>query len=257
MYPYWNTIIMYPDYWNTVCTLTTGTPYVSLQEHHNHVPWLLEHLSPYQDTICTLITGTPYRIYCMYSDRKAWEKQCRPRWDAAECGVIRVYTVFHSSSNVLTQNRVVNCTCSNFRTNMVGSWSVRILRVNMVSLYHTCLNIWTHSFYALLMCLNSAGWVANSVDPDQMPHSGSKLLVRPICLNNYGKYCNNPKYQNRQTCPDSVDPVQMLHSVASDQGLHYLPTIQQYFRYINRLQNGLFQILEEAWQTVKVTQYFE
>ena len=46
--------------------------------------------------------------------------------------LIRVYTVCNSSSNIYTEHRVVNCTCSNFRTSMVRSWGVRILRVNTV-----------------------------------------------------------------------------------------------------------------------------
>ena len=33
---------------------------------------------------------------------------------------------------------------------------------------------------------------------------------------------------------NSVDPDQMLWNTASDQGLHCLPYIQQYFRQINR-----------------------
>ena len=40
---------------------------------------------------------------------------------------------------------------------------------------------------------NTAGWVANSVDPDQMLHStasdlGLQCLLRPICLNIMGIY---------------------------------------------------------------------
>ena len=46
--------------------------------------------------------------------------------------LIRVYTVCHSFSNFQTQHRVVNCTCSNFRTSMVWNRGVQILRVNTV-----------------------------------------------------------------------------------------------------------------------------
>ena len=38
-----------------------------------------------------------------------------------------------------------------------------------------------------------------------------------------------PKYWDRQSLRNSVDPDQMLHSAASDLGLHCLPLIQQYF----------------------------
>ena len=44
-----------------------------------------------------------------------------------------------------------------------------------------------------MLCLKIAGWVANSVDPDEMPHSavshlGLYCLLRPVCPNTYGKY---------------------------------------------------------------------
>ena len=44
-----------------------------------------------------------------------------------------------------------------------------------------------------MLCLKTAGWVANSVDPDETPrsaasHLGLYCLLRPVCLNTYGKY---------------------------------------------------------------------
>ena len=39
----------------------------------------------------------------------------------------------------------------------------------------------------------------------------------------------NPRYWDREVWANSVDPDQMPHSVASDQGLHCLPLVQQYF----------------------------
>ena len=44
-----------------------------------------------------------------------------------------------------------------------------------------------------MVCLKIAGWVANSVDPDEMPHFavshlGLYCLLRPVCPNIYGKY---------------------------------------------------------------------
>ena len=59
--------------------------------------------------------------------------------------------------------------------------------------YHTCSVIWTTTIHNLRLCLKIAGWVANSVDPDEMPHSaashqGLHCLLRPVCPNTYGKY---------------------------------------------------------------------
>ena len=59
-------------------------------------------------------------------------KQWRPRWDAAECGVSSGSKLFATLSNFQTQHRLVNCTCSNFRTNMGRSCGVWILEVNTV-----------------------------------------------------------------------------------------------------------------------------
>ena len=44
-----------------------------------------------------------------------------------------------------------------------------------------------------MLCLKIAGWVTNSVDPDETPHSaasylGLNCLLRPDCPNTYGKY---------------------------------------------------------------------
>ena len=57
-------------------------------------------------------------------------------------------------------------------------------------------------------------------------------------------YHNNPKYWDENACANSVDPDQMPHSVASDQGQHCLPLIQKYFRHIDRLKNGSFKFQE-------------
>ena len=59
--------------------------------------------------------------------------------------------------------------------------------------YHTCSKIWTSSIYYLMLYLKIAGWVANSVDPDETPlsaasHLGLHCLLRPVCPNTYGKY---------------------------------------------------------------------
>ena len=58
--------------------------------------------------------------------------------------------------------------------------------------YHICSKIWTSTIHYPMLCLKFAGWVANSVDPDETPHSVSHLglycLLRPVCPNIYGKY---------------------------------------------------------------------
>ena len=41
--------------------------------------------------------------------------------------------------------------------------------INILTAYHTCPNFFTSHFYCLLVCLETTGLVANSVDPDQMP----------------------------------------------------------------------------------------
>ena len=59
--------------------------------------------------------------------------------------------------------------------------------------YHVCSKIWTSTIHYPMLCLKIAGWVANSVDPDETPrsaasHLGLYCLVRPVCPNTYGKY---------------------------------------------------------------------
>ena len=86
-----------------------------------------------------------------------------------------------------------------------------------------------------MLCLKTAGCMAHSVDPDETPHSvtshlGLHCLLRPVCLNTYDKYGNlifeqaillladvsyNCWMHGKQCRPD-----QMLHSLASDLGLH-------------------------------------
>ena len=60
--------------------------------------------------------------------------------------------------------------------------------------YHIlCTKIWTSTIHYPMLCLKIAGWVANSVDPDETPcsaasHLGLYCLLRPVCPNIYGKY---------------------------------------------------------------------
>ena len=92
------------------------------------------------------------------------------------------------------------------------------------------------------MCLAIAVRLANCVDSDQVlysvaPDLGLHCLLRPvsqylgllryslICYTGYHIY---HKYWKIQTSANSKDPDQMPQNVASDQGLHCLPFIQQF-----------------------------
>ena len=55
------------------------------------------------------------------------------------------------------------------------------------------LTILVLKFEQVILCLKITGGVANSVDPGETPryatsHLGLHCLLRPICLNTYGKY---------------------------------------------------------------------
>ena len=59
--------------------------------------------------------------------------------------------------------------------------------------YHTFSKIWTSLFPYLLKCLKTAGWLANSLDPDQMPQNvasdqGLHCFLRPVWPSTYNKY---------------------------------------------------------------------
>ena len=69
--------------------------------------------------------------------------------------------------------------------------------------YHTCSKIWTSTIYYPKLCLKIAGWVANSVDSDEMLHSAAShlslyCLLRPACPNTYDKYGTH--FQGKQFC---------------------------------------------------------
>ena len=84
---------------------------------------------PYQPVCChtrSFINHYVYRIYRMYVDTNI-SKQCRPRWDAAECGVSSGSSLFATHPAIFRQHLIVNCTYSNIRTRMGKSWGVRTL----------------------------------------------------------------------------------------------------------------------------------
>ena len=47
--------------------------------------------------------------------------------------------------------------------------------------YHICSKIWTSTIHYPMLCLKIAGWVANSVDPDETPHSAASHLGLYFC----------------------------------------------------------------------------
>ena len=84
-----------------------------------------------------------YRIYCMYSDRQAWANSIEPDETPQSTAPHQdLHCLPLTSSKFWTQHRVVSCTCSNFRTSMVRSWGVQILRVRSIFLLKKSL-IWS------------------------------------------------------------------------------------------------------------------
>ena len=80
---------------------------------------------------------------------------------------------------------------------IIGHWKYHIYPKysDTSTPYHICSKIWTSTIHYQMLCLKIAGWVANNVDPDETPHSaashlGLYCLLRPVCLNTYGKYGN-------------------------------------------------------------------
>ena len=62
--------------------------------------------------------------------------------------------------------------------------------------YHTCYKIWTSTIYYPMMCLKIVRWVANRVDSDEMPLSEASHLVLHcflmlVCPNTYGRLANS------------------------------------------------------------------
>ena len=56
--------------------------------------------------------------------------------------------------------------------------------------------------------------------------SAKKYIVYHSLLHRFG-FCINHKYLDKQVWANSVNPDQMPQNVASDQGLHCLPLVQQ------------------------------
>ena len=62
-------------------------------------------------------------------------------------------------------------TFSMLQDSVCGLGKQAVLFTLILGIYHMCPKIWKSPLQYLLMCPKSAGYVANRVDPDQMPHS--------------------------------------------------------------------------------------
>ena len=78
-----------------------------------------------------------------------------------------------------------------------------------------------------------------------------KYLAATLLMSTYG---NNPKYWDRQAFANSADPDQTPQITASNQGLHCLPYIQQYFKDIKSSRMDYFKFQEKygKWIILRV-----
>ena len=84
--------------------------------------------------------------------------------------------------------------CGNlFRTGRRTKYRMYHKYLDILPPYHTYPKIGTSAIYYLLLCLQNAGWVANSADPDETPrsaasHLGLHCFLRLVCPNTYNIY---------------------------------------------------------------------
>ena len=150
----------------------------------------------YWDTLsayhtCLKIYYSPF--YCLLMCLKyccIYGKQCRPWSDATFCGIWSGSTLFAKASLylaivslwiVLKRVREKSRECHNHKPQPFPD-TKRKFRPNQTST-----NRKKRPFYCLFMCLKYC-YIANSVDPDQMPHFvasdlGLHCLQRPLCPN--------------------------------------------------------------------------
>ena len=96
-----------------------------------------------------------YTLFTICMDRQAWENSADPDETPHNAASHQGLHCLPLIQQFKAQHRVVNCTCSNFRTSMVRSWDIRLLRFNtVVSVYRNhgrlmfcpsilyCLDIW-------------------------------------------------------------------------------------------------------------------
>ena len=93
--------------------------------------------------------------------------------------------------------------CFNMRADMQIKYRIYLNFSDTSTPYHNCFKIWTCAIYSPMLCLKFAGWVSNSVDPDETlrsagSHLGLNCLLRVVCPNTYGKYgrlkCKNIRF---------------------------------------------------------------
>ena len=74
----------------------------------------------------------------------------------------------------IVKTKTTLCMCTSAHIRIIST--IFTLTIQTTTPYHTCPNIWTSPYDYLLMCLQTAGWVADSVDPDQMLQSAASDL---------------------------------------------------------------------------------
>ena len=105
-------------------------------------------------------------------------KQWKPRSNKTACGIWSGSTMFATHPSVFRH---------------INIYHIYPKYSDTSTPYHICSKIWTSTIHYPMLCLKIAGRVANSVDPDEMPHSaashlGLYCLLRPVCPNICGKY---------------------------------------------------------------------
>ena len=140
-------------------------------------------------------------ITIIFSDDRRGTASVSPKWTGKNRLLLNssilvymliIVSFFHSS---LALYQIIYSEITSWRNELAGVWYRIYPKYSDTSTpYHICSNIWTSTIHYPMLCLNIAGWVANSVDPDETPrsaasHLGLNCLLRPVCPNTYGKYC--------------------------------------------------------------------
>ena len=82
---------------------------------------------------------------------------------------------------------------------------------NTLTSYHSCPKTWRTQFCNVLMHLTAARWMANSVDPDQMPHLWHLIWIYTVCSG-----WSTQVLRERMVCIDLVN-----HSVSSQERMTF------------------------------------
>ena len=93
-----------------------------------------------------------------------------------------LWGLMRSASGEMLGKALLICTQNMFSwTNKTNVHTVFTLSI-LTPPYHICSKIWTSTIHYPMLCLKIAGWVANSVDPDETPHS---ILFAQACVSEY------------------------------------------------------------------------